>query len=79
MPYISPFSGRRIDGIRKAVGHRMVELLDETRVKKIRTAKGFVRRINQYIATIESEVGQQVHRGALTFLAMEWRDSIGRK
>ena len=58
----------------------MVELLGEEnpRVKDIWTAKDFVRLINRCIESIENEAGQQVHRGALTALAMEWRDSIGR-
>lgn len=80
MPYTSPFSGGLFDGIDESTGQRMVELLGEEnpRVKDIWTAKDFVRLINQCIESIENEAGQQVHRGALTALAMEWRDSIGR-
>ncbi len=69
------------DGIDTLGGARMIELLDEAdpRVSEIRTAQAFVDLINQCIASIEDEVGQQVNRGALTFLAMQWRDSIGRQ
>ena len=80
MPYTSPFSGELFDGIDESTGQRMVELLDEEnpRVKDIWTAEGFVSLINRCIKSIENEAGQQVHGGALTALAIEWRNSIGR-
>lgn len=81
MPFISPFTLEPIDGIDALEGSRMIELLDEAdpRVSEIRTASAFVDLINRCIASIEDQVGWQVHRGALTFLAMQWRDSIGRQ
>ena len=81
MPFISPFTLEPIDGIDALEGSRMIELLDEAdpRVSEIRTASAFVDLINRCIASIEDQVGRQVHRGALTFLAMQWRDLIGRQ
>ncbi len=81
MPFISPFTLETIDGIDALEGLRMIELLNEAdpRMSEIRTAQAFVDLINRCIAAIEDEVGQQVHRGAMTALAMQWRDSIGRQ
>ena len=58
----------------------MIELLDKEnpRVNDIRSSEAFVGLINRFIATIEGEMGRQIHKGALTYLAMQWRDSIGR-
>ena len=80
MAFIIPFDRKEIDGICESEGQRMLELLDEAnpRVSDIRYANDFVGLINRCIATIESEAGVETHRGALTFVAMQWRDSIGR-
>ncbi len=67
-------------GIETLGGARMIELLNEAdpRMSEIRTAQAFVDLINRCIATIEDEVGQQVNRGTLITLVMQWWDSIGR-
>ena len=72
-----PFTFTDID---EPEDRRMIELLDEAdpKVSEIRTAEAFVTLINRCTASIEEEVGREVHRGRLTFVAMQWRDSIGR-